>query len=106
MVTHSSFMVDIPIGNKIVNFVTNIISKIIFNELYLKSAIEFLIYVENFEAIRQLNLILLNNNPLNVNKNAVINCFHKVRKYSNKRKKNITLLQVLLFHAMIAGKKF
>lgn len=83
-------MVDISIGNKIINFVINIISKIIFNELYLKSVSavsEFLIHLENFEAIRQLNLTLLDNNPLNVNKNVVINCFHKVRKYSSNAKK-------------------
>lgn len=49
--------------------------------------IKFVIHLENFEAIRQLNPTFSDNNSVNVNKNVVINCFRKVRKYSNNAKK-------------------
>jgi len=47
------------------------------NKIKCVAVIKFLSYLEHFQIILQLNLILLNNEPLNVNKNVMINWFHK-----------------------------
>jgi len=50
------------------------------NKIKCVAVIKFLSHLEHFEhfqIILQLNLILLNNEPFNENKNVMINWFHK-----------------------------